>query len=441
MVKYAKSNARKEKNMNLKKYLKDLENCPCGHTHTFDTEVVEIGSGMTEKAGQILADAGFPKKVLIVGDDNTMKVSKGLLESLADAGFDVSKKLVYDNMKYARVEQVREVEALAKDVGGIISVGTGSLNDICRVSSYELDKKFCIFATAPSMDGFASDTAPIIENDFKISWKARQPMVIIADTKILAKAPTELKSAGFGDMVAKYLGVLDWKISNLLTGEYYCPAVAQLTLDALAKCVSLADKVTAEDEESAGAIMEALVLSGLAMKLAGCSRPASGSEHVLSHYWECYKLARGIWPEFHGKKVGVATLEMVKIYRNVADRYETVKAHADTTDWDKVYAAFSEKQLPDVKKLNDPTITDKVDPKLLEESWEQIRQMIYHDLPTEEELRRVMKLAGCATTPEEIHVTPELYELGIRYHNYMRYRIHLPRLFPMLDIDVMSLVK
>ena len=156
---------------------------------------------MTEKAGQILADAGFPKKVLIVGDDNTMKVSKGLLESLADAGFDVSKKLVYDNMKYARVEQVREVEALAKDVGGIISVGTGSLNDICRVSSYELDKKFCIFATAPSMDGFASDTAPIIENDFKISWKARQPMVIIADTKILAKAPTEIGRASCRERV------------------------------------------------------------------------------------------------------------------------------------------------------------------------------------------------------------------------------------------------
>lgn len=427
--------------MDLKKYLKELEGCPCGHTHTFDTEVVEVGSGVTERAGEILRDCGFPRKVLVVGDDTTMRVGGGLLHSLASAGFEVSKKLVYDNMKYARVEQVREVEALAKDVGGIISVGTGSLNDICRVAAFELDKKLCIFATAPSMDGFASDTAPIIENDFKISWSARQPMVILADTRILAEAPVELKAAGFGDMAAKYLGVLDWKISNLLTGEYYCPAVAQLTLDALDKCVSLADKVTSEDEESAGAIMEALVLSGLAMKLAGCSRPASGSEHVLSHYWECYKLARGIWPEFHGKKVGVATLEMVKVYRNAADRYPTVNAHADTTDWEKVYAAFSDKQIPDVKRLNTPTITDKVDPELLTASWEQIRQMIYHDLPTEEELLRVMKLAGCATTPEEIHVSPELYELGMRYHNYMRYRIHLPRLFPMLGIDIMDLVK
>ncbi len=426
--------------MDLKKILKSLENCPCGHEHRFDTEVVEIGSGLTAKTGEILKNAGFPKKVLVVGDDNTMKVSDGILDSLAEAGFSVTKKLIYNDMKYARVEQVREVEALAAEVDGVISVGTGSLNDICRVATYELDKKFCIFATAPSMDGFASDTAPIIENDFKNSWKARQPMVIIADTKILAKAPIELKAAGFGDMVAKYIGVLDWKIANLLIDEYYCPAVAQVTLDALEKCCSLADKVQDDNEESAGAIMEALVLSGLAMMLACSSRPASGSEHVLSHYWECYKLARGIWPEFHGKKVGVATVVMNRLYHNVADRVPTVDAHADATDWDKVYAAFSEKQIDEVKKLNTPTITDKISPERLSEKWEEIRQLIYHDLPTNEELLRMMKAAGCAVSPEEINVSPELYEQGLRYHNYMRYRVLFPRLFPMLGIDIMEYV-
>ncbi len=426
--------------MDLNKILKNLENCPCGHKHIFDTKIVEVGSGLTAKTGEILKNAGFPQKVLVVGDDNTMKVSEGILGSLASAGFSVTKKLIYNDMKYARVEQVREVEQLAKEVDGIISVGTGSLNDICRVASFELDKKFCIFATAPSMDGFASDTAPIIENDFKISWKARQPMVIIADTKILAKAPLELKAAGFGDMVAKYFGIVDWKISNILTGEYYCQAVADITLDALAKCCELADKVQDENEESAGAIMEALVLSGLAMMLAGCSRPASGSEHVLSHYWECYKLAHGIWPGFHGTKVGVATVVMNRIYRNVAERVLTVDAHADDTDWDKVYAAFSEKQIDDVKKLNTPTITDKISPEKLTESWEEIRQIILNDLPTNEELLRMMKAAGCAVSPEEINVSPELYEQGLRYHNYMRYRVHLPRLFPMLGIDIMAYV-
>ncbi len=427
--------------MDLQKVLDNLKNCPCGREHTFDTKVVEIGSGITARAGEILSAAGFPKKVLVVGDDNTMRVSEGLLDSLAAAGFCVARKLVYDNMKYARIEQVREVEALALACDGIISVGTGSLNDICRVVAFGQDKKFCIFATAPSMDGFASDTAPIIENDFKTSWQARQPMVILADTKILAKAPTELKSAGFGDMVAKYLGILEWRIANLVIDEYYCPAVAQITLDALEKCCSLAEKVTADDEEAAGAIMEALVLSGLAMKLACSSRPASGAEHVVSHFWECYKLARGIWPEFHGKKVGVATLVLLRAYHNLADRVTEIEPTRDMTNWDEVYTQFSEKQLPEVKKLNTPTITDKVDPERLKNSWAEIRRLIKETLPTPEELLALMNAAGCATTLEEIHVSDELFAVGLRYHTYMRYRLLIPRLFPMINKDIMEFVE
>ena len=288
------------------------------------------------------------------------------------------------------------------------------------------------------MDGFASDTAPIIENYFKTSWFVEQPYVIIADTKILAESPAELKAAGYGDMVAKYMGLADWRISNVLTGEYYCDNIAKITEDALEKMVALTDRVQGNDEEAAGAIMEALVLSGLAMKLAGCSRPASGAEHVVSHYWECYKLARGIWPEFHGKKVGVASLVINTLYRNLADRFEEVHATADPTDWEDVYSKFSPDQLPDVKKLNNPTITDKIDPKKLEESWGEIRKIIYEALPETEKLRELMKRAGCVTEIEDIHVSPELFATGIRYHGYMRYRVLLTRLLPMIGIDPMD---
>ncbi len=427
--------------MDLEKILKSLEDCPCGKKHTFVTKVVEISSGATRRAGSVLTNAGFPKKVLLVADCNTIAVAEaeGLSESLTAAGFSI-KRLIYENMKYARVEQVREVMALAADVDGIISVGTGSLNDICRVSSYELKKMFCIFATAPSMDGFASDTAPIIENNFKVSWKAEQPAVIIADTKILAKAPAELKAAGFGDMVAKYIGILDWRVAHLLIDEYYCEAVANITMTAVAKMVALADKVTSEDEEAAGAIMEALVLSGLAMKLATSSRPASGAEHVVSHYWECYKLARGIWPEFHGKKVGVATVLVNRIYRNLADRLTEIEPTADPTDWDEVYSHFTPEQVPDVKKLNTPTITDKISPEKLKASWGEIRRMIYDVLPETDALVDMMKRAGCAVTPEEVHVSPELLAEGLRWHPYMRYRVLITRLLPMIGVDPMDYI-
>lgn len=426
--------------MDLKKILHSLENCPCGKQHTFVTEIVEIESGLTARMGKILADANFPKKVLLVSDQNAMIAAAGTVESIEAAGFEV-KKLVYQNMMYAKIEQVREVEALCADVDGIIAVGTGSINDICRVASFQQKKEFCIVATAPSMDGFASDTAPIIENNFKNSYFVEQPRIILADTKVLAKAPLELKAAGFGDMVAKYIGIADWQIANLLIDEYYCPAVADITMQGVKKVVELADKVNSEDEAAAGNIMEGLILSGLGMKLAKSSRPASGAEHVVSHYWECYKLARGIWPEFHGKKVGVASVLINRIYHNIADRVEDVNPVVENTDWDLIRAQFDETQHADLMKVNTPSIMDKVDPARLKAIWPQIRKIIKTVLPTDEEMMAMMKAAGAPTEPADVHVNDELLAKGLRYHSYMRYRILLTRLMPMLGLDVMDFVK
>lgn len=426
--------------MDLNKILSDLNNCPCGKPHTFATKVVEIGHGVTARAGKILSDASFPKKLLLVADDNTLAASAGLLESLDGAGFEM-KKIIYSNMIYARIEQVDELRALSADVDGIISVGTGSINDICRVIAFDMKKRFCIFATAPSMDGFASDTAPIVANNFKTSWQAEQPEIILADTAILAKSPGELKAAGFGDMVAKYIGILDWRIANLLIGEYYCPAVAELTMKGVERVVSLADLVSAEDEAAAGGIMEGLVLSGLGMKLATSSRPASGAEHVVSHYWECYKLARGIFPEFHGKKVGVASVLINRIYHNIADRVTGVDPVPDPTDWDEVRAAFMPEQLDELMKANTPTITDKVSPARLKVIWPDIRRLIKETLPSDEALSDMMRRAGAVTQPEDINITPELLEMGLKYHSYMRRRVLLTRLLPMLGLDIMDFVK
>lgn len=426
--------------MDLNKILSKLENCPCGKKHTFFTKAIEIGSGITKDTGKILRDNGFEDELLLVADENTIAAASGVRESLRDAGFAVKEK-IYDNLMYARAEQVEELLELSKDVKGIISVGTGSLNDICRVTAYQAGKKFCIFATAPSMDGFASDTAPIIKNNFKESWQAEQPLVIIGDTKVLAASPAELKSSGFGDMVAKYVGLAEWKIANLLIGEYYCENVAAITKEAVEKISALADKICENSEEAAGAVMESLVLTGLAMKLAGCSRPASGAEHVVSHYLECYKVNRGIWPEFHGKKVGVVTVLLNRAYRNLAERVEEINPTADPTDWDVVYSKYDECMHADIKRVNSPTITDKVDPEKLKALWPEIRKIILETLPSDEHLMKLMKAAGAATTPEEVHVGKELLENALRYHSYMRYRLLITRLMPMMGLDIMDFIE
>ena len=129
-----------------------------------------------------------------------------------------------------------------------------------------------------------------------------------------------------------------------------------------------------------------------------------------------------------------------RIYHNIADRVPEVDPKVEVTDWDDVKAAFDETQIPELMKLNNPSIMDKVDPARLKAIWPEVRKIIKEVLPTDEELMRMMKAAGAATEPADVHVSPELLEKALKYHPYMRYRILLTRLMPMLGLDVMDFI-
>lgn len=410
--------------------IKEFEQpCSCGREHRTAMQDVRIGSGLVKKVGVILKKNGFPKDILLVADKNTLAAAKGIEESLKD--FSVEYK-IYDEIRVARMEHVEELESLirGRDIG-VLSVGTGSVNDPCRLAAARQDKKLCIFATAPSMDGFASYSSPIVANGFKASYPAKSPEVIIGDTKILAAAPAYLKSAGFGDMVAKYIGLADWKISSILTDEIYCEKVAKLTRDAVDKLMSMADRVTQNDEETAGEIFKSLLMTGIGMSFMQNSRPASGSEHIISHLLECVELRDGIIPNYHGEDIGVSTLLMLKYYNELADK-ETIKAKKENVDWADVYSFYAE-MADDVKKLNEPkTVTDEVDPKVLEDKWQEIREII-HSIPSYDKVYSAMKKAGCKLTVEDIGKSQELVDNCIKYSPYMRYRLTLLRLRDMIE--------
>lgn len=412
---------------NLQQLKEQFKNCECGVEHKLDIRDIQVGSGITAKTGQILRSNGFPINLLLVADKNTLKASDGILDSLD--GFNITAH-IYEDLREATLEQVEVIKGLLSGLDGVISVGTGSLNDICRMACAETDKPLCIFATAPSMDGFASYNAPLTKGNFKITYPAKSPEVIIADTKILASAPAYLKSAGFGDMVGKYVGLIDWQVSALISGEHYCERVASLTRRATDMIMALADRITATDEDSAGAVLEALLLTGIGMSFVKTSRPASGTEHILSHFWECKKLLEGKLSDFHGKKVGVATLLIMKEYNEIAKR-QTIKAKKEQNDWQDILDNYGELK-DEVIALNTPdTITDSINPKDLEDKWQEIVKIV-NSVPSYEQIYNAMVKAGCATTCEEIAVSEQLKVQGLKYHPYMRRRLSLRRLMNMI---------
>ena len=402
--------------------------CSCGMDHDTAIRDIRVGSGLVHEVGNILKENGFPKKLLLVADENTLKAAEGITESLSD--FEVIRH-IYKELRVAEMKHVEEIEALieGREIG-VLSVGTGSLNDPCRLAAARQNKPLCLFGTAPSMDGFASYSSPIVADGFKSSYPAKSPEVIIGDTKILANAPTKLKSAGFGDMIAKYVGLVDWKISHILTGERYCERVAKLTRDAVDELMQMADKVTVNDEKTAGTIFEALLKTGIGMSFMQNSRPASGSEHIISHLIECKELQQGKIPNFHGDDIGVCTLEMLKFYQALGER-EQIRAKKEQVDWEDVFSFYGP-MAEDVRKLNFPqNVIDDVSPEALEAHWGEIRAAI-RSVPTYGECRAAMEKAGCKCTVEAIGKDRKLFDDCVKYSPYMRKRLTLLRLRDMI---------
>jgi len=329
------------------------------------------------------------------------------------------------------MEHVSDIEELIKgrDIS-ILSVGTGSINDICRLAAARQNKKLCIFATAPSMDGFASYSSPIVKNGFKSSYPAKSPEVIIGDTQILAAAPQELKSAGFGDMIAKYVALMDWKISVLLTGEHYCERVALLTQNAIDELFAMAERVTTNDEYTAGKIFEALLKTGIGMSYMQNSRPASGSEHIIAHLMECIELQEGIVPNYHGDDVGVFTLIMLKFYNKLAEQ-KVIETKREVVDWNEVFAFYG-KLAEEIKEINFPdNIINKVEPEKLRQLWPEIVEII-HSYPTYEECKMAMEKAHCKISLSDIQKSDTFFQECVKYSPYMRRRLTLLRLKDMI---------
>jgi len=415
--------------IDFKELIRSYENCDCGMEHRCKIDDIRVGSGLVHEVGNILKENNFPNRILLVADRDTLAAADGILESLKD--FQVTMH-IYDELRVATMDDVRLVESYFDRVDGVIAVGTGSIHDPSRMACARADKPLCLFGTAPSMDGFASYSAPIVDNNFKTTHPAKCPEIIIADTKILAASPAELKSAGFGDMISKYIALIDWQVSHLLTGEHFCQRVADLTRAAADRIMELAAQVTLEDEEAAGAIFEALLMTGVAMSFTLTSRPGSGTEHIMAHYWECMELLEGKVPNFHGVDVGVATLMMLQYYNELAE-HDTVKAHKEVNDWDDIYASYGA-LAQDVRRLNTPdTITAPIDPADIEAKWPQIVEIV-RGVPSYAQCLKAMQLAGCKLTTDEIGKSADFVKKSFKYHPYMRRRLSLRRVANMLEL-------
>ena len=422
----------------IEPYLNCSFSCSCGRTHRPLFAHYLFEPGAIAKLPALLGQLGYARPYLI-SDTHTHEIAgKQTEEVLQKAGIRYASHVLRspENGDLAADEHALGSIAMANDREAdlIISIGTGTINDLGRYFSYITGRPFMLVATAPSMDGLVSGVAPLIFHNMKITFPAQEPLALICDPEIMTNAPLKMLAAGAADILGKYNCLLDWKLSHYVNDEYYCDTIADIMRTAVDQTMESTKGLASHDSQAVSVLTEALVLSGIAMDFSENSRPASGAEHHQSHYWEMQFLFDGIPAVLHGTKVGIGTVLMLELYNRLAEMErpdfaairENISGRPSVEDWEqemrRCYRDGAEGIIELEKKSgkNDPEGLRK---RLtaIEEKWDQI-QALAGTAPKASEIYQVLADMGAAKIPADVGIPREYVHDSIRYGKELRDR-------------------
>lgn len=431
--------------------------CRCGQWHSTDIQEIIIEKGALSRVAEVISaqrkpDGGRIQKdkdwILMTEDIHTRTLAGNeIAQQLSREGYQV-KRCYFPEKELVACDTA--VEKVKEDIDShtvlLLAVGSGTLNDVTKYAAFQKKLPFCIFGTAPSMDGYASPVAPLIIGGLKYAKDAIGPAAIIADTDILKNAPMRMMAAGFGDLVGKCVSICDWKISNLVNGEPFCQDIADTVLDAVKICVNNAELLLKRDETAVRNVMEALVLCGLMMNYAKSSRPASGSEHGLGHFWELMQLFEQMPVSMHGEGVGVGSVASCVIFRQLLDEIpdrRSALTHLESWNrkkWEKDICSFCLEGAEDVLAMEDrfrknqaETVLPRLDATL--KHWKEIQDLIQTYIPRPEEMQRSLKLVGAPACPQDLGLDETHLRNALRYAKDTRYRYSVLQLIWDLGIE------
>ena len=396
--------------------------CECGKTHKVSLKYLKIGRNAIASLPECLSSTGITRPFVVCDQNTYAAAGERAVQILNSAGIKCTLFMLSEH-GYPKCEPNEwSLGSLAMNFDtkcdGIIAVGGGVINDLCKVLAFDTNRPQIILGTAPSMDGFASNSSSMVVNEVKTTLYNRCPAGIVLDTEIMAKAPMRMLWAGFGDMIAKYISLCEWRISHLVIGEYYCEHVAQLMRNALNRIMAASDGLAKRDPDSVQAVAEGLVLSGIAMSFAEVSRPASGLEHYFSHMWEMLALERNAPADLHGIQVGVGTYLTMNLYDEIRlitpNREKALKhmAEFDPKEWENKIRRVFGKTAPQVLKIEEKTQKNSPEKHLkrldaIIKCWDEIQKIIAEELPDKTWLFDKMRYLGMPMTPEDINISPE----------------------------------
>ncbi|MCI8442376.1 MAG: sn-glycerol-1-phosphate dehydrogenase [Provencibacterium sp.] len=412
--------------------------CPCGHKHDIFVRDIRIGKGVLSCIPGLLREGGFSSPT-VVCDENTFAAAGERIVSLLGGCPFVS---LSPEGLHADEHAVEKLLSLLTDKTDIlIAVGSGTVHDITRYCANERRIPFFSVPTAASVDGFVSTVAAMTWHGFKKSFIAVSPLYVVADSEIFSKAPARLTAAGIGDLLGKYTAIADWRIAHEVTGEYLCERICGMELEAIRTVCENLTAIRAGDEQASEQLMYGLLLSGLAMQMIGNSRPASGSEHHMSHLWEM-EVINPHTDAYHGEKVGAGLLYAAKAYHAVRARILDKKLKLKEykgLETALLEETFGRRGLTEsLLEENSPDPLLEIQPQKLLESLPRIAQIL-GDIPAPENLRGLLARAEAPLSLTDIGLEEDICPLTLRLSPYVRRRLTFMRLIKLFDLDIQGL--
>lgn len=405
-----------------------------------DTKVFVMADGALARVPEVFKDCFKDQKAIIIADCNTWKAAgEEVFANMTEAGIDTASFLIPDEHFHAEWPYVEMVEAQIKFSGAIaVAVGSGVINDLCKLSSHHLGQSYLCVPTAASVDGYSSFGASISYQGLKQTFECPAPLAIVADASVIAAAPKEMTAAGYADLAAKIPCGAEWMIADLFGTEPIVPDAWHVLQDVLDGILSDPEGVAAGDRDAISDLFIGLTLSGIAMQIARSSRPASCTDHLFSHYLDMTGHRYKGELQSHGFQVAIGTLTMCAFFD------EFLKMDLTRLDVDKCIAAWPTLEQERERALE--LFKDFVSPKLgydsigvkyadaegvrvqltkVKEQWPELKKQYRAQVFTFEKMQRLFKIVGAPSDPSEIGVTREQLKSLVPFTQLMRYRINL----------------
>ncbi len=430
--------------------------CGCGRVHTTDIHRILLRDDALAQLPDLLLQP-LPERfqrfepatgrVLLIADQSTWNAAGKQIEAILKQRAILTDTLIFPASPELVPDEAAVfscLAALGPQTAWLVSIGSGSLNDLTRFVSHRSRRPYLCVATAPSMDGYASDVAPMIHHQMKITYPAHGAEAIIAQPDILTHCPQRMLAAGLGDILGKMTALADWQLGSWIEGEYHCPRVAAMVHQTADEALAASARLKTRDTDAVSLIMEGLLMTGIAMSYAGSSRPASGAEHHLSHFLEMQLMQQNRPPVLHGSKVGMMTPLVIDLYRHlprITPDFAKARARAESLDltdvterWQadmrRVYGRGAAEVIHLAERsgrISRQRTLARLD--ALQTHWPQVIELARQALPDPERIVSALEEAGGPVHPVQLGLETTWIEEGIRHAADLRDRYTVLQLY------------